>query len=490
MRIAHRSILSHLFVAILFLSVSGCTLQKQFQEYKVGTVGRFEFREPDRGMEGVVIGAPRGRSEPASIDYSKWISDRTGAGLVIAYGFSAQRLSVTQPIVRYDLIPVKLDDPVGRGSVYPEFKKLLRQTAMSDVEFYVGLRLLSEGVSKNQIEVAASGFTFEELKILKQAFLRIRDQVIAREATPKVGIAMEPLDKIYWNVTGVKHHGVLMIAEKGLNLRLPKALSAAAVQKTYKAILALWIAEAIAMARENPLRLPQIEVKVLENGRIVRIPARENSKGAVIAAPHGSADEYTAEMVKELSHRTGLPAVIAKGFTPTEAGGWRINVNRPTEKGFPGYFEGFEIDSGRAMEVYKTFKDVVLQTSHGKLDLYIDIHQNGQQNDIEVATLGLTREQAQIIKNAYLEIRDQALRNTPGIAAVDLVIEPLDVVQIGAWAAKGQGILGVANTSLHFELPVNRVLVDSRARETYTTILARLLSWTAQLLLKQPERTN
>jgi hypothetical protein len=483
-------ILSRLFAAILLLSVSGCTLPKQFQEHRIGDVGHFEFREPNRGMEGVVIGAPRGHGEPASVNYAKWISDRTGAGVVIGYGFSAQRLAVTQPVVRYDLIPVKLDDPVGRGSVYPEFKKLLRQTAKTDIEFYVGVRMLSEEASTNQIEVAASGFTFEELNILKQAFQRIRDQVIASEATPKVGIAMEPLDKIFWNVTGVKHHGVLMMAEKGLNLRLPKALSIAAVQIAYRDILALWVAEAIAMARENPFRLPQIEVKLFDSGRIVSVPARGNQRGVVIAAPHGSADEYTAEMVKELSHRTGLPAVIAKGFTPTEAGGWRINVNRPTEKSFPGYFEGFEIDSDRAMEVYRTFKDVVLQSSQGKLDLYIDIHQNGQQNDIEVATLGLTREQAQIIKNAYLEIRDQALRNTAGIAVVDLVIEPLDVVQIGAWAAKGQGILGVAKTSLHFELPVNRVLVNSRARETYTTILARLLSRTAHLLLKQSDRTN
>jgi hypothetical protein len=437
-------------------------------------------------MEGVVIGTPRGHGEPASVNYAKWISDRTGAGLVIAYGFSAQRLTVTQPIVRYDLIPVKLDDPVGRGSVYPEFKKLLRQSAMTAVEFYVGLRLLSEKASKNEIEVAASGFTFEELKILKQAFLRIRDQVIAREAMPKFGIAMEPLDKISWNAAGIKHHGVLMMAEKGLNLRLPNALSIAAVQTTYRDILALWIAEAIAMARENPLRLPQIEVKLLDSGRIVSVPARGNAKGVVIAAPHGSADEYTAEMVKELSHRTGLPAVIAKGFTPTEAGGWRINVNRPTEKGHPGYFQGFEIDSDRAKDVYKTFKDVVLQTSQGRLDLYIDIHQNGRQNDIEVATVGLTKEQAQIIKNAYLQIRGQALQNTVGIAVADLVIEPLDVVQIGAWAAKDKGILGVAKKSLHFELPVNRVLANSSARETYTNILARLLRRAAHLLLKDP----
>lgn len=483
MRTARRVTFSRLFVGILLLPLSGCSLQAEFEEHRVGNVGRFESRESDPGMEGVIVGAPRGGSEPASVEYAKWISSRTGAGLVIAYGFAARRLGVTQPIVRFDLRPAVSDDPVRSGSVYPEFKKLLRQTAKTDIEFYVGVRLPAEENPPERIEVAASGFTFEELKILKQAFLRIRDQAVEGRTTPRIGVAIEPLDKISWNVSGVKHHGVLMIAEKGLNLRLPRALSIPAVKTVYRNILGSWIAEAIVMARENPLSLPQIEVKLMDNGRIGSIPGRKNQKGVVVAAPHGSADEYTAEVVKELSYRTGLPAVIAKGFTPTEAGGWRINVNRPTERSFPGYFEGFEVDSDRAMEVYRTFKKAVVQSSQGRLDLYIDIHQNGEQNDIEVATVGLTREQARMIKNAYVEIRNHAFRNSTGIAVVDLVIEPLDVVQIGAWAAKNKGILGVARKSLHFELPVNRALINSRAREAYTNILARLLNRTVPLLL-------
>jgi hypothetical protein len=181
-------ILSRLFAAILLLSVSGCTLPKQFQEHRIGDVGHFEFREPNRGMEGVVIGAPRGHGEPASVNYAKWISDRTGAGVVIGYGFSAQRLAVTQPVVRYDLIPVKLDDPVGRGSVYPEFKKLLRQTAKTDIEFYVGVRMLSEEASTNQIEVAASGFTFEELNILNKLFSEFEIKSSRAKRRPRLAL--------------------------------------------------------------------------------------------------------------------------------------------------------------------------------------------------------------------------------------------------------------------------------------------------------------
>ena len=55
-------------------------------------------------------------------------------------------------------------------------------------------------------------------------------------------------------------------------------------------------------------------------------------------------------MAKQISQQTGLAAVIAKGFTPTECAGWRINVNRPTERRYPA--GEIEIDSKRAKEVY------------------------------------------------------------------------------------------------------------------------------------------
>jgi hypothetical protein len=108
--------------------------------------------------------------------------------------------------------------------------------------------------------------------------------------------------------------------------------------------------------------------------------------------------------------------------------------------------------------------------------LYIDIHQNGQQPNIEIATVDISKEQAQIIKNEYRKIRDRIPQRTPDLEAVDLLIEPIDSVEIGAWAAaKANGILSVAKMSLHVELPAYRVLQSSRARAAYTEILAVLL---------------
>ena len=399
---------------------SGCSLERRPQERHIGQLGRFEFQEPDDRMKGVIIGAPHGSAEPASGEYAKWISEKTGAGFVIAYGFGAKRLTVARPLVlsKYNL--VASEDPVRRGSIYPEFKKLLEQTAGGAVKFYVGIRFAAHDSDLDSIEIATSGFSFEQVKSLKHAFMRIRDRKLSNMSIPKISIAVEPLDKISQRFITVKHHGELMSAERGLNLRLPKIKATETVKRAYKEVVAEWINAAFRLVDGNGLS-PPIEVKLMQYGRIEAIPSRKRQKEIVIGAPLGTFDEYTAEMVMQISQQTGLAAVIAKGFTPTECAGWRINVNRPTERRYPA--GEIEIDSKRAKETYQNFKQAALNLAHGSLDLYIDIHQNGQQNNIEVATVSVTKDQAQFIKNIYRKIRDQMLQNAPGVEAVELAIE-------------------------------------------------------------------
>jgi len=320
------------------------------------------------------------------------------------------------------------------------------------------------------MEVAASGFAFEELEILRESFLRIRDRLVIDEGIPKVSIAIDPLEKVSWRVAGMKHHGVLMSAERGLNLRLPQILLAAAAKAVYTRVLSLWINETLRLI-ENPG--PQIVVKLLEQGRIESIASRTDRAGVVIGAPHGTFDEHTAELVEQVSYQTGLAAVIAKGFTPTECAGWRINVNRPTETRYPT--GEIEINSQRAQVVYRTFKEALWKASQNEIGLYIDVHQNGRQSNIEVATVGISRDEASLIKKTYREIRDRLLEDAPAVAAVDLLIEPLDKIEIGAWGAKTHGILSVAKKSLHFEFPLYGTLGSSEARKRYTEILAALL---------------
>ena len=138
-------------------------------------------------------------------------------------------------------------------------------------------------------------------------------------------------------------------------------------------------------------------MKVMDLGRFDLFHGGGATHGIVIGSPHGNYDEYTAELAQQISHDARLPAVIATGFTPTEPAGWRINVNRPTEKSYLA--PEFEIDSQRSQDVYRTFKDLVFKAARGELALYFDIHQYGGRH-IQVATVGTgQRDQKELSKN-------------------------------------------------------------------------------------------
>lgn len=468
---------------VVSLIAGACTLKQPPQEQRVGNVGYFQFQTPLDHMKGVVIGAPRAGIEPGSAEYARWISERTGAGFLIASGFASKRLAVTQPLVRTTLYTVASEDPIKRGSIYREFRSQLGRVAGGKILIYMGVRLATLPSQMNRIEVASSGFTFEELEFLRQSFLRVRDRLLIDSGIEKVGIAFDPIDEISSSVSGIKHHGVLLSVEQGLNLRLPQGLSANPVKSIYKTILAAWLSEALDLIRERGPGLPRTTVKMLDYGRIDSIPLRTALSGIVIGAPHGTFDEHTAELVERLSYRTGLPAVIARGFGPTQCGGWRINVNRPTEGRYPA--EKIEIGSERAERTYHSFKEAVVKAAQNDLSLYIDIHQNGRQENIEVATVGISDQEAQFIKKSYREVRDRVLPSVPGVASVDLMVEPLDAIEIKATATKAMGILGLAKKGLHFEFPLYSTLQSRNARRAYGDILALLLGEIGPVIWRQ-----
>ncbi len=113
-------------------------------------------------------------------------------------------------------------------------------------------------------------------------------------------------------------------------------------------------------------------------------------------------DEYTAEMVMQISQQTGLAAVIGKGFTPTECAGWRINVNRPTERRYPAGES--EIDSKRAKETYpKLRSSAALNLADGELgsDASISI-KTGKNKSSRLLPIGVTQDQATVYQGRHL----------------------------------------------------------------------------------------
>lgn len=453
---------------VSFVLWSGCSLQP-LQQQPFGDSGYFSYRKSNSPGAGIVIGVPHGTTEAAAIDYGTRLSERTGAALVIAHGFGAKRISVTQPIV-HSVLFASDGGAMGRASVYPQFKALLRKMAGGPVKFYFGIGIA--GKSRDRIEAQSTGLSFEQLRALKELFKSLRDQTLAGSPMPAVDLALDPLEQISWRAWGVKHHGVLMLAERGLDVRLPERLATEPMKSVYVKIFSRWIAESLSLIERNPARLPQTEVAVLDFGKIEAIAGRPTN-GIVIGAPHGSFDFYTAGTVREICFRTGMAGVIASGFTPTESGdGWRINVNRPTER--HGSLSLREKETARAKTVYQHFRRSVLRAAGGDLALYIDIHQNGG-SLIEVASVGISKAQARFIKESYRTLRDRLLGANPDVARVDLAIEPLDPIEAGAWAAKANGVLSVAKRSLHFELPSSGVMGSARQREIYTSVLAELV---------------
>lgn len=462
-----------LVVAASLMLWSGCSLRQPLQSEPIGDLGRIEFRKPDNQSAGLVVGVAHGNAEPAAVDYATALSDDTGAGLAIAYGFGVKRIPVTQPLVHAYSIATGSQDPRRRGSVYPEFKRVLRRLAEDKVKFYIGVRVATSQRDLRKIEVASTGFTVEQLQSLKDSYRRIRDRELKGRDVAPFEIALDPLDEITWHVDGIKHHGVLMLAERGVNIYLPHSLAARDMVSRYRRILTQWVKESMYVASQNPAGHPQLEIAVLPYGKMESIPGKRGD-GIVVAAPHGSFDVHTSSMVRQICFRSGFAAVITKGFTPAETGnGWRINVNRPSERHYPGGF--LEVDTMRAAETYRHYKNAVMKAAQGKLNLYFDFHQNNGTR-IEVATTGISPSEARLIKSKYLMLRNKALGGREDLAVVDLAIEPLDVLEVPAWATKSHGILGEAKKSLHLELPSDGLMGSARHRKIYTQILAELIN--------------
>jgi hypothetical protein len=467
---------------------TGCSSRTPWQKHYVGNFGRFEFRQADNVAGDFIVGVPGGAAEPNAVDYAESIRELTGAGLVIAFGFKDKRIAIDRPLNHTRPIIWRTGLSQPPASVYAEFTNVLTSLRAGSPRFYVGVRTVEAADKLDRIEVAAAGFSFAELKALKRSYVSIREQWTEGKRLPRLDLALDPLDDISWDAFAVRNHGVLMLADKGLIMRLPTVLASWWVKDTYRRVLAHWTLEASAIASGLSGHALRTEIERLPHGRIDSLAGNGSLPGVVIAAPHGSFDWYTGELVEELSYRTQLPAVVARGFTPTECDGWRINVNRPTERRYP--VGTLERKTGRAAEVYRIFREIVLRQARGPLSLYVDVHQNDTEPQIDVATVGITSKEAEHIKNIYQEIRDQALSDVPATAKVDLAIEPFDRVNIGAWAAKDHGILRLAKRSLHFELPAQRLFYNRGVRRAYTKILAELINRIVPPLRADPQNLH
>ncbi len=218
--------------------------------------------------------------------------------------------------------------------------------------------------------------------------------------------------------------------------------------------------------------LPELE------GLPGRISAELGKPGLVIAAPHGSSDARSGEIATELGRRTGFGVVVATGFSlepdTREASGRRYQVNRPLE-GIPGRPASEEVASEGARQVYRAYEQRVRDVAQGPLLFYVEIHGNNHRDAadrIEIATVGVDRDEALRLRTLLELIRDAHLRSNREAPRLEIFVEPANPLRYAASSAKRDGILRLPQRALHFELPK---AARTDWREIYVAILADFL---------------
>src|SRR3989338_1456140 len=215
------------------------------------------------------------------------------------------------------------------------------------------------------------------------------------------------------------------------------------------------------------------------------ISGQAGRRGLVVAAPHGTSDVRTGDIAVEIARRTGFGLVVATGFTlegdTRTRVGRRYQVNRPWE-GSPGRPPSEEVATEGARRVYETFERRVREVAQGALLFCAEIRGNTRRDAagrIEIATVGIDRDDAQRLRMLLELIRDAHLRGSDGAPRLDIPVEPADTLRYAASGAKRDGILRLPRHALRVELP--RAARDEW-RAIYTAVLADFLGQAAGLL--------
>jgi hypothetical protein len=212
------------------------------------------------------------------------------------------------------------------------------------------------------------------------------------------------------------------------------------------------------------------------------VQVEKGRPGMVIAAPHGTSDSATDLMGRDLAKLTGFGLVVVTGYTHVDASGRRYNVNRPTESA-PGASARSEAETEPARQVYQAYRRQVTEAAQGPVRLYVEVHGNMRPESagrMEIATVGVSRDDAWRLKALLEMIRDARLPDEGDVPRLEVWMEPYDSLWYTASAAKQSGILGQTRLALHIELPR---AARTTYREAYTTVLADFLIQAAALLL-------
>ena len=141
-----------------------------------------------------------------------------------------------------------------------------------------------------------------------------------------------------------------------------------------------------------------------------------------------------------------------------------------------------EAESEASRRLYERYGRSVAEVAQGPLRFYVEIHGNAHQDTagrVEIATVGLTTEDAWQLKTLLELVRDAHLSGQPNAPKLEILVEPADTLRYTASASKAGGLLGRSERALHIELPK---VARTTYRDAYTAVLADFLTQGADLL--------
>lgn len=206
-------------------------------------------------------------------------------------------------------------------------------------------------------------------------------------------------------------------------------------------------------------------------------------QAVVVAAPHAGFDNWAEYFCNRAARALGAGRVLAFNYRDQDRRAIpasidrHLHVNRPTESRRPG---GPERETDRARRVFEDYIAALNRAGGTRglpLDMLIEFHSQRRTPLLEVATLGVTADDARRLESGYLA-RRAADSDLP-----ELAIEPLHSLTLAAAPTKQCGSLRLEITrrALHVEVP-RGARVDEELRHRVNLALIDLLRTALHLL--------
>ena len=120
----------------------------------------------------------------------------------------------------------------------------MQEAAQGRLTFYAEIHGDGRRETAGRIEIATVGVDREFAQRLRALFELIRDAHLrGHPTTPRLGIVVEPADKVFYAAPGTGRDGILRLATRALHVELPR-LARIEAREPYLAILADFLTQA------------------------------------------------------------------------------------------------------------------------------------------------------------------------------------------------------------------------------------------------------